>query len=566
MSVSIDRFVRVLSGGVVVSDELVAVRYNKAQQGLNVVRAQMARIKQAGLQANPTFVAQLQGLEQSLAAAMQQPGNQAKCDALEPLKFRLLAAAEQTKQAADDILVVVGAMRQKAADALAAVNRADQAIQQIPDPAFGAPLATRLATVQNNRINAAAANIGSQVRAAVPVLTTCVTDADTIAAEAARIAQLLAVRAGKLVDLGNALAGLLAVNNTIAEAAHKGAADTAHTALALRRDALANAGPAGLAQEMRRLPALLADIATEKAQSALYVTWGNSKARRDVIRTDAGEYEAAGKRENLPALEAGGAKLKNDLTKLETLSLTNLQAAISQFPKLETDHNKLRSQFKDTVAESQLLQKVKDLVQSKPAGPEVEMQKALGADANGSDVFKQRLLAVYGNARFQGSPEINLLTLGEAVAIHTYTTNDYKQMNGFLYGKTPLDPPDPPLLMPTEDQIKIKNKQAADALEKLPDWTGGMTKRGDRGFPGDDVEFALNNTFTIKGFWSTDKKKPFPGKWQISIFGKTGKNVAMLSAFPKEDEVLFPPGTKFKVIDFDNVIPTSIAIVVEQVI
>lgn len=552
MSVSIDRFVRVMSRGTVVSDELVQARYAKAQQGLNAVQAQIARVTQAGLQANPAFVAQLQGLQQSLAAAMQQPTNQAKCDALEPLKDRLRAAADQTKAEADAIMPIIAAMRQKANDALAAVNRADQAIQQIADPAFRAPLAARLASVQNSRINAAAANTGTQVRAAVPTLTTCVSNASAIATEAAQVAPLVADRAIKLAAVNAALANLSAINATIAEAPQKAAVDRVENGLTQQRDALGNAAADQLARHLSRVPQLLADIATATTASNLRLAWGNTLARRDVIRRDAAEYEAIGRKDGLAPLEAAAAKVTSDLAKLETLSVANPKAARDQLPTLESDYNQLKTRFGQTVSDAKLVHKVQDLAATNPNGPEAQMQTALGADRNGGDVFKQRLLAVYNSARFRGSPEINLLTPGEAVAVYTYTTNDYKQMSGYLWGKTPLDPVDPAtdplLLMPTEDQIKLKNKHAIDAIRKLPVWTGGMTRRGDKGFPNDDVMFALNNTFTIKGFWSTDKVRPFPGKWQMFVHGTSGTNVAMISAYPNEDEVLFLPGTKFKVL------------------
>lgn len=566
MSISIDRFVRVMSGGVVVSDELVRVRHDKVQQGLTAIRDQMARVTQAGLQVRPPFIAQLQGLEQQLAAAMQRPNNQAKCDALEPLKeaFRIIAA--QAVQDVDQVLVEAAAMRQKAAEALAAANQANQAIQQIADPAFSTPLGARLAAVQNNRVTAAAATMRPNIAAAVQTLTTCVTDANAIAADAARAAQQLAARTAKLTEIGTALTGLSAANGNITEAQHKSAADTAHAALTARRDALASAGPTQITQEMGRAAALLADIATAKATSDQRVAWCNTKARRDAIRKDADDYEAVGNKENNAPLKAAAAKLKNDLIRVETLSLASPKTATDQVPQLEADRSTLKTQFGDAVLGSQMVQKVKDLVATSPTGPEAQMQTALGTDKNGADVFKQRMLEVYKNAKFQGSPEINLLTPGEVVAINTYTTDDYQQMNGYLFGMNPLPPPkDPLLLPPTEDQVKIKNQQTIDALKKLPNWTGGVTRRGSGPFPNDNLEFALNNIFAIKAFWSTDKKQPFPGKWQIWVDGKTGKNVAMMSHYPKEDEVLFPPGTRFEVIDRDDSDPSSIEITVKEV-
>jgi hypothetical protein len=257
---------------------------------------------------------------------------------------------------------------------------------------------------------------------------------------------------------------------------------------------------------MSRARALLGDIATATTTGNLRVAWSNTKARRDVIRNDANEYAAAGKREGLPALEGGATKLKDDLTNLEALGLARPKAATDELPTLQSDHDKLKADFKDTVADSKLLKQVEDLVTANPDGPEAQMRTALGTDNSGNDVFKIRLLAVYKNARFQGSPEINLLTPGEAVAVNTYTANDFEQMNGYLFGRNPLPPPRPPpyppndLRMPTEDQIKIKNKQAIDVLAKLPVWTGGMTKRGSKEYPGDDAELALDNVFTIKAF------------------------------------------------------------------
>ena len=51
-------------------------------------------LAQAGLAANPGYVAQLRTLADGMAAAMEQPDNQAKCEALEPIKLALLTIAE----------------------------------------------------------------------------------------------------------------------------------------------------------------------------------------------------------------------------------------------------------------------------------------------------------------------------------------------------------------------------------------------------------------------------------------------------------------------------------------
>ena len=194
--------------------------------------------------------------------------------------------------------------------------------------------------------------------------------------------------------------------------------------------------------------------------------------------------------------------------------------------------------------------------------PEAKMNRAaLGLDKLGKDVFERRLLKVYDTARKQGTPEINLLSPGEAVAIHSYTCGDYAQMNGHLLGINPL--PDYPsnevethvLVQPTVDQVEIKNDQACAALKKLPNWPGGSTSRGVRSrYPDDDKDFA-QSTYTLKAFWSTATTalRDFEGPWRFEITGNSGKNVKSLSRYPTEDEVLYLPGTTFQVISRSGV-------------
>jgi hypothetical protein len=552
MSVTLDRFVRVMSGGVVVSDQLVTVRHGNALRALADARAQVARV---GLAANPAFVARLRTLEQGITAAMQQADNQAKCEALDPVKLSLIALAERAKAEADQWATTAAPVRQKSDEAAAAISRADLAIQQIPDPVFRAPLETRLAGVQNRRIDAVTDQDLAALSRALPLLDGCTTDANAIAAEAAQAAQLFAERAGKLAPLNAALSGLLAANANILEAPQKNAADAVLAALTQQRDALANATADQIARELSRARALLADIATATATSNLRVAWSNTKPRRDVIRQDADDYAAAGKRDADAALEGAATKLKNDLTKLEALGLTKPKAAIDELPTLQSDHDKLKADFKDKVADSNVLQKARDLITANPDGPEAKMKAALGLDKNGKDVFEQRLVTVYKKARDLGSPEINLLSPGEAVAIHSYTCGDYAQMNGHLLGIDPLPEYDSSemanrvLVEPTVDQVKIKNELACAALQKLPDWPGGRTLRGLRKrYSGDDEDFQ-KPTYTIKAFWSSSTSKPlFDGPWRFEIAGKSGKDVKNLSKYPSEDEVLYLPGTTFNVI------------------
>lgn len=565
MSVTIDRFKRVMSNGVVVSDALVTVRHNNTQQALTAIRAQMARVTQAGLEINPGFVTQVDTLERNMTAAMQLPTNQAKCEALDPIKLAFLNSIKQVTAAADEILADDAIRRQKGAEALAAVNRADQAIRQITDAAFRAPLAARLAGVQNRRINAVSATRGSQVKAAIPQLAACVTDADTIAADAVVAVQHLAERTTKLTAVNTAIAGLSAINATMADAAQKAIADRLAAALTLQRDALANAASDQVLREMARTPALLNDIATATATSNLRLAWSNTLARRNVIRRDATEYEAVGKKDGAAALESAAAKVLADLAKLETLSLANPKSAADQFPQLEADHNKLKADYARPVRNAKLLQSVADLIATNPNGPEAKMKAALGTDKGGNDLFNQRLFDVYDNPRLTAT-ETTLLSPGEMVAIHSYTCPDYSQMNALLLvkaGKLSLPLPDydhtaepasVSLYEPTVDQADTKNQQAAAALSKMPNYTAGPTLRGVRKrYPNDDVDFKDGNVYTIPAFWSTSVTKAFRGPWHFTITGSSGKHVAMLSKYPTEDEVLYLPGTRFEVVSSSGV-------------
>ncbi|MFB6324862.1 ADP-ribosyltransferase domain-containing protein [Pantoea deleyi] len=59
----------------------------------------------------------------------------------------------------------------------------------------------------------------------------------------------------------------------------------------------------------------------------------------------------------------------------------------------------------------------------------------------------------------------------------------------------------------------------------------------------------IGNVVTDFGFMSTSAKEPFTGSVLINIKGVSGKDISFFSEFPKEAEVLYPPGIKFKVID-----------------
>jgi hypothetical protein len=176
--------------------------------------------------------------------------------------------------------------------------------------------------------------------------------------------------------------------------------------------------------------------------------------------------------------------------------------------------------------------------QALPNGPEGQMAKALGGDD-----FDKQLAKICGITEALQSPAGKKLSPGEMVAIYNYTTGDYKQMNGFLLGAN-LDA----MSDGEKDQYLIKAEQAQKALQKLPAWNGGQTMRGEYVWPGWEQQYKVGNTFALRIFWSTsDTAGTLWGELAITVKGKQGRDVSAVSDKPLEREVLFPPGTKFRV-------------------
>ena len=54
-------------------------------------------------------------------------------------------------------------------------------------------------------------------------------------------------------------------------------------------------------------------------------------------------------------------------------------------------------------------------------------------------------------------------------------------------------------------------------------------------------------TFIDRAFMSTSKTDPFAGKFQFEIHSKSGRDIGSLSEHPNEAEVIFRPGTEFRI-------------------
>jgi SPP1 gp7 family putative phage head morphogenesis protein len=137
-----------------------------------------------------------------------------------------------------------------------------------------------------------------------------------------------------------------------------------------------------------------------------------------------------------------------------------------------------------------------------------------------------------------------LLIEHEAVSIHGYTGDYYRNINRFLRGEGGDD-------LSTMAPVV----SAVAGLSKLPEYEGtvfrGITLEGlpnavkflEAHQAGEIVEYSA---FTSAGY-----KEPFAGNVQYVIHSRYGRVVEALSPHPSEMEVLFAPRTRFRIVSID---------------
>jgi len=136
----------------------------------------------------------------------------------------------------------------------------------------------------------------------------------------------------------------------------------------------------------------------------------------------------------------------------------------------------------------------------------------------------------------------------EAAALVLYSRKNYKLMNAKLRGSL-------------SDEQKAEYEKykglidngialATNGLKEMPSHKGEVLRGA---YLPDDVisQYKPGSIITEKGFTSTTTSKAaadvFTGNVRYIINSKNGKNVSRLSQFPEEEEIVFPPSTKFKV-------------------
>jgi hypothetical protein len=292
---------------------------------------------------------------------------------------------------------------------------------------------------------------------------------------------------------------------------------------------------------------LLGDVesAINWTDLAIQFGTGGRKHQRIEVRSGAALYLREGKKLSKdPEKKQQGAqlvdyaqKLREQLKNIERIAKQDPESALFELRNLYGLQSSAGDLYKSAVLAPELLEKVKKLIVGDPKGAEAALQAVLGPKE-----FEERLLTVYNNARAAGCPDIELLAPGDAVAILNYTTQDYKAMNALLLTGA-IDGDDA-----AKQSAQVKIERAINALAKLPACPASPSQRGEKRWqPLDGAQYTRGNEFAIKTFWSTGIGYNFNGYWNITVFGKSGKNIAPLSIIPGECEVLFTPGTRFRV-------------------
>ncbi len=141
-------------------------------------------------------------------------------------------------------------------------------------------------------------------------------------------------------------------------------------------------------------------------------------------------------------------------------------------------------------------------------------------------------------------PELSGIPEADLVSIRGYTSNSfYEDMNkGLREG-------DPELI----DRYDAHSRSLTSGLNQMSGYEGNVSRgihlTGEKLF---DVinRYEPGTVVEEPAFFSTDRIKSFPGNVQFEVESVTGRDVQSLSTHSdSEAEVLFPPGTKFKVLN-----------------
>ena len=150
-----------------------------------------------------------------------------------------------------------------------------------------------------------------------------------------------------------------------------------------------------------------------------------------------------------------------------------------------------------------------------------------------------------GQRKVEEGFEPHRMTDPELAVSFAYTTSDvpwgYKRPNQAL-----RDAERDGTMVPA--QYDDYRKTLSDALRKLPDYPARNLKRGVTLSPAEIARYVPGRIVTEAGFTSASYGRGFSGNVRFIIHGRHGKRIDRLSAYPKEGEVLFDAGTRFRVL------------------
>jgi hypothetical protein len=146
--------------------------------------------------------------------------------------------------------------------------------------------------------------------------------------------------------------------------------------------------------------------------------------------------------------------------------------------------------------------------------------------------------------------DLGHITEEELIALRGYTGNDYARLNAALRNSDDAE----------LRTLRAYIEGATAALHKLPKHQGPVA-RGMGGVtpvtPQEMKQFKVGSEWVDKGFMSCSIGKPFKGNVKMFVESKSGVRIDSLSQIPSEVEVLFAPGTRFRVLEVTEVAPNQ---------
>ncbi len=261
MPVTVSRFVRVMSRGKVVTDELVAVRNGKVGEALDALEAEIGRLHAANVRI-PALQARHAELAASRDAAMRQTGNGAVCAALVQVKLDARAAALQATAQANAALAVAGRRTAGLAQVDESLAELRRDMGKVGATSLLAEVLANLQAIDHRRTVLAGATDPAAIAtelAKLPILLDLVGGSQDLCDRALASEER---QAEQLTRIDKALAGLGQVVGTIADPGCKALLETRLVAFADRRDALEAADTLDdLAKALSAAPRLVDDLA-----------------------------------------------------------------------------------------------------------------------------------------------------------------------------------------------------------------------------------------------------------------------------------------------------------------